>query len=254
MSEENEIREFDKAISRWKIQFDTGGDPVEFLERLEELADTLNVNKDKVLHLVPRCLRGRASLWYRNNSQSWTAWEDFINSFKLYYYPRNYEKNLSERIINRKQGYKEKFINYLTDIQTLMRRYGKLNQEEQLERIYDNIKPSYQFYIKRKDFNSVGELIKLAGDYEKINMDRYKETQRTSENKYREHQTERRSSGEQRTEKKLVCADYDKRTSCWKCGKRNHSANECRGKQVIFCNQCGTLGKLTKKLLYTNTR
>ncbi|XP_045782201.1 uncharacterized protein LOC123878875 [Maniola jurtina] len=175
MTSENQTKEFDKAISRWDISFDTTEDPVEFLERVEELADTLKVNKDKIIHVMPRCLQGQASLWYRNNKQDWKSWQDFIECFKLYYYPRNYEKNLLETIINRHQEAKESFVQYLTDIQTLIRRYGKLTTEQKLDRIYDNMRFNYKYYIRRKDFKTITELIQLAGDYENINANRDKE-------------------------------------------------------------------------------
>ncbi|XP_045776096.1 uncharacterized protein LOC123874648 [Maniola jurtina] len=253
MSNENETKEFDKAISRWKIQFDTTGDAVEFLERIEELAETLGVNKNKIIHVIPRCLTGKASLWYRNNNQGWKTWEDFTDNFKLFYYPRNYEKNLLETIINRRQQFRENFIQYLTDMQTLLRRYGKLTPEQQLERIYDNMKPNYQYYIKRKDFSTTAELIQLAGDYEKINTDRFRETTRKPMYQRKENTpnpTEKPTGTlkpeDHKTERKQIHANYDPQTCCWKCGKRNHTTRECKNQQVIFCSRCGLMGKLTR--------
>ncbi|XP_069355868.1 uncharacterized protein [Maniola hyperantus] len=256
MSNENYLKEFDKAVTRWNIQFDTTGDAVEFLERIEELTETLGVDRNKIIHLIPRCLSGRASLWYRNNKLDWKSWKDFTDNFKLYYFPRDYERNLLETIINRRQKHRENFIDYLTDLKTLMRRYGKMKSADQLDRIYDNMNPNYKLYIKSKDFSTLRELIELATEYEKItsNQDKYNSPDRPmSDHGHSEIQlslteinAESPKEIEPRAEKRLIYPNYDPQACCWKCGKKNHSSQECRGKQIIFCSQCGLLGKLTR--------
>lgn len=264
MSEDEQMfKNFDRTVISWNIYFDTNNNSVEFLERLDELIATLGIDKQKVIQLIPRCLRGKALLWHRNNSKNWKTWEDFTKDFKLFYFPRNYDSNLLETIVSRKQSYRETFVDYLTDMQTLIRRYGKMSNDEELERIYNNMAPSYRYYVKRQDFETLHELIEQAGDYEKINTERYRNNingsismrQLNQEGAMYVEENRQTPTTKPRTEevhtRRMVNPNYNSKTCCWKCGKEGHSAKDCRGKPIIFCSGCGILGRMSKNCCRT---
>lgn len=245
-------------VKEWNIYFDATCDPVEFIERLEELTATGDIPQERLLQILPKILRGKPLLWHRNNCDNWEKWEEFLEDFKLFYYPAGYEKNLQEKIIARKQKYRESFVDYLTDIQTLMRRYGKMTKKDKEDRIYENMNANYKYYIKRQDFSSLGELIKQAADYEQICEERYRTntrftptTEGASTSQQWNHRPDQQSHPpkniqSRNAENRTIHPKYDKNTCCWNCGKPGHSHKECRGRQVIFCSQCGLLGRLTR--------
>ncbi|KAG7298863.1 hypothetical protein JYU34_017318 [Plutella xylostella] len=238
-------------VREWNISFDTACDPVEFIERLDELTSSGDVPQDRLLQVLPKVLRGKPLLWYRNNSDTWDKWEDFLKDFKLFYYPAGYEKNLLEMIIARKQHHRESFVDYLTDIQTLMRRYGKMTKTEKEERIYENMNASYKYYIKKQDFTSLGELIRQAAEYEQITEE--SSSQQWNNQPDRHRQTPK-TYPERSPEPRKIYEKYDKTTCCWNCGKAGHSHKECRGRQVLFCSQCGVLGRLTRNCCRRETK
>ncbi|KAL4721023.1 hypothetical protein ACJJTC_013309 [Scirpophaga incertulas] len=112
---------WENSIEKWNIHFDGTGDPVEFIEKIEELIDTTGADKFKLLPIIPRILQ---------------------------------------------------------DIQTLMRRQGNLSEQERLERIFENMDPNCKYYIKRQDFETLRDLIKLAIDYERIIEEKCKNLQK----------------------------------------------------------------------------
>ncbi|KAL4721286.1 hypothetical protein ACJJTC_013589 [Scirpophaga incertulas] len=114
---------WENSIEKWNIHFDGTGDPVEFIEKIEELIDTTGADKFKLLPIIPRILQ---------------------------------------------------------DIQTLMRRQGKLSEQERLERIFENMDPNFKYYIKRQDFETLRDLIKLAIDYERITAEKYRKQELTT--------------------------------------------------------------------------
>ncbi|XP_048481355.1 uncharacterized protein LOC125489469 [Plutella xylostella] len=238
-------------VREWNISFDTACDPVEFIERLDELTSSGDVPQDRLLQVLPKVLRGKPLLWYRNNSDNWEKWEDFLKDFKLFFYPAGYEKNLLEMIIARKQHHRESFVNYLTDIQTLMRRYGKMSKTEKEERVYENMNANYKYYIKKQDFTSLGELIKQAAEYEQITEE--SSSQQWNHRPDRHRQTPK-SHPETSPEPRKIHEKYDRTTCCWNCGKAGHSHKECRGRQVLFCSQCGVLGRLTRNCCRRETK
>lgn len=160
----------------WNISFDTEDDPVFFLEQLEQW-NSLNAKRESPLAILPRVFRGRVLHWFHNNNQEWKQWTDFTEDFRSFYFPVDFERNLLENIIARKQGSQEKFTDYLTDLETLMRRYGKLNEEDKLNRIYQNMDVEYRCYVKRQDFRNIKQLRLLAGEYEVIQHEKSQTTQ-----------------------------------------------------------------------------
>jgi predicted aspartyl protease len=259
-----------KLIREWNLSYTTSDSAVEFIERLEELTSASGVEKEEVLPALPRILQGKALLWYRNNVHTWETWEEFLELFKLYYFPSNYEEDLIVTIIARKQRVREVFTDYVTDLQTLMRRYGRLNSKEMLHRIHENMLQNYKLYIKKNDYTDLPGLLKLAAEYEGI-VNTNNEQQSTS---YRHPYTDRMvtesrnyggrvNTGPQyagttgsgfRSQPQLqsgverkVHPRYDPRTCCWSCGKPGHDTRQCRSRQQLFCSGCGKLGVLSRR-------
>ncbi|KAI5632301.1 retrotransposon gag protein domain-containing protein [Phthorimaea operculella] len=233
-------------VKNWDVSFDTTNDPVEFLERLDELVTTCGVENEKLIPLLPRFFRGRANLWYRNNKDNWVKWKCFVDDFKLYFYPRDYEGRLQEQIVARKQTFRESFIEYLTDIQTLMRRYGMLSDNEQLRRVYENMNANYKLYIKRQDFANLPELIRLCADYEGVTRERDKSLTVRPQPETRAFDNKSLDYREETKGREKYIYNYDRQSCCWSCGRPGHASVECRGVRKLFCSGCGRLGVLSR--------
>lgn len=156
------------AVRKWGIRFDGNTDPVSFLERIEELKVCYQFSDTDLLLALPELLRDKVLLWYRNNKCFWCTWNDFVQAFKAQYLPPRFNFWLEEEIRSRTQGQKETVAEYVTAIQTLMRRLGCMQPNLQLERVYENLRPEYKLYIKRQDFCTLPQLMSLANDYEAL--------------------------------------------------------------------------------------
>ncbi|CAH1379625.1 unnamed protein product, partial [Tenebrio molitor] len=116
----------------WRVTFNGKGDPVAFLERVEELCDSDGVDADQLLPHLPGLLQGEAAAWFRNNRQRWCDWKGFVTDFRLFYFPVSYQEDLEVEISRRLQRPTEPVTTYLTELQTLLRRHGNLQPEQQL--------------------------------------------------------------------------------------------------------------------------
>ncbi|CAG5072756.1 Protein of unknown function [Cotesia congregata] len=139
--------------------------------------------------------------------------------------------NISRRI----QGPKESAKDYILNLQTLMRRHGKMSDMAKLERLYHNLRPEYKRYIKRAEFDSVSGLIKSCDDYDQLIK------QEASYKPPKQHSvmsvTMKTSQGRKnhKPTNPIVINRFDHHQSCWRCGEQGHIQRGCRNQRVVRC-------------------
>lgn len=279
-------------VRKWNINFDGKKDVVSFLERIEELQDGYNFSNEQMLRALPELLKGDALLWYRNNRTFWTTWECFLTSFKSFYLPSEYHFDLEEKVRSRTQRETENVKDYVIAIQTLLRRLNNITPAQQLHRIYTNLKPEYRKYIRRRDFNTLSELVNLANDYELVckqetaSKKQQHQTQTytpnpgyntanrnfsindgntnaTSFNRNTQQTTERQAGyinsaqqsrfTEANNSRQSIIENYNRNTFCWRCGEINHRRFNCNNPQRKFCSRCGRHGIFSRDCNCQNT-
>lgn len=221
------------TVRKWGCQFD-GKDGVAFLEKLEDLRDSYGFTQEQLRRCLPLLFKDQALLWYRNNKEACTSWDEFEECFRQYYVPTKTKFEMEEAIARRRQKPNETAREYVTEIQTLMRRHGHMTSEDKLERTYHNLRPEYHLFIRRRDFGNLAELLRFADEYERTR--RYE----------KEYQPAQKNKETQRTDLATVVPAYNARECCWGCGQRGHTRRFCRRPPKMFCSQCGKEGVLTK--------
>jgi hypothetical protein len=155
-------------VQDWRVTFNGKGDPVAFLERVEELCDSDGVDADQLLPHLPGLLQGEAAAWFRNNRQRWCDWKGFVTDFRLFYFPVSYQEDLEVEISRRLQRPTEPVTTYLTELQTLLRRHGNLQPEQQLSWMYRNLLPEYRLYLKRPELTDAATLLRSVRELEAL--------------------------------------------------------------------------------------
>ncbi|XP_037807712.1 uncharacterized protein LOC119601077 [Lucilia sericata] len=154
-------------VRKWGLKYDGGKDPLGFIERAEELSDMYNVDLDHLPRVMPEFFKDKALIWFRNNNKHWERWSMFKKDFYAFFLPTRYFEKLEDEIRKRTQRSRETFKEYVLALQDLMR-HSNLVEDEKIERIFRNAHPDYQWYIRRKDFSTLNELMQLADDLESI--------------------------------------------------------------------------------------
>lgn len=162
----NDVAKVCNQVRKWNLRFNGNQDPVSFIERLNELAESYDVLPDLLLKALPELLTGEALFWYRNNKLFWTTFDDFLISFEEQYLPPDYRQNLEAEITRRTQGENEPVRKFIVALTTLIRRSGGFSNHQLLNRLYSNLRPEYKLTLRRDSFQSVSELIRLAEGYE----------------------------------------------------------------------------------------
>lgn len=159
-------------VRKWNIRFDGHRDPISFLERLEELIEAYEVDRNETLRALPEILTNTALLWYRNGKDSWPDYQSFRRSFELQFLPPGYLRNLDEEIRRRTQGDAEPFRSFVVALTTLMRRKGTLSLQERLDILYSNMRPEYKVTMRRHDFFSLEHMLQQAEHVESYMRER----------------------------------------------------------------------------------
>lgn len=155
------------CVRKWGIRYDGGKDPLLFIERVEEMAEMYGIKKLLLPGTMPEFFKDRALMWFRNNNKHWTSWEAFKSDFFKFFLPARFFEKLEDDIRRRCQRPRETFKDYVLSLQNLMR-HTEMNEEQKLERIFRNLHPNYLWYIRRKDFTNLEELMAIADDLESI--------------------------------------------------------------------------------------
>ena len=125
------------------------------------------VDLEYLPRMMPEVLKENALVWYRNNNQQWTTWRQLREDFLRFFLPSRYFEQLEDEIRKRKQRPREPFKSYTLSMQNLMR-HSAYTEGQKLERIFRNALPEYVWYIRRRDFHTLSDLLEMADDLESL--------------------------------------------------------------------------------------
>lgn len=235
-------------VRKWNLTFDGGKDVFGFLERIDEMIGSYLIPRDSLLPALPLLLKGKALLWYRNNITQWKSWDKFISDFKNYFLPPRFMLQIEDEIKARTQGPAETVKEYVTAMQTLIRR-SNVSPEIQVERIYQNLRPEYTFFIHRDDLSTLPDLVKMGEEYEQIRMEqaRFKPPPNPAQTFMPEAAYQFPGRKMYNTPIASIQPEYNSRECCWRCGQRGHNRKFCQRPAKLFCSRCGKEGVYSKE-------
>lgn len=168
-------------MRRWGITFDGTSDPLRFIELLEERATSYRIDTKDMPQAIPELLLGSAEDWFRTSGLQGETWTVFRREFLYFFLPPRYFQRLEHEIRLRYQKSGEPYKVYMVDIRLMMR--AGYSEVQELERVYENLLPEYQLFVRRNDFRTLRELTALAINYE---VTREREKERNQWNSYQE--------------------------------------------------------------------
>ena len=101
------LRDIGQIVSKWQIQFSGAkSQSIDvFLARLEDCRVLANLSEEEVLSSLSDLFMETAAMWYRNEKDKWTTWQDFLTAARRWYgTTERYQQRLVAEANNRTQG------------------------------------------------------------------------------------------------------------------------------------------------------
>jgi len=215
-------------------------------------------------------LTSRADKWFQASRLQGADWITFRREFLKFFLLPRYLQRLDDQIRSREQLERETFKDFMLDLRVLMRHAG-YNETQELDRLYENVAPEYQMYIRRSEFRTIGELAQLATEFEAVQK---RSLERNNYNHASKNATTYRPPSQGRTQpafaernpqgnqpraspepraalparvNRVAASDRrnDVRDACRNCGAPGHYSQEedCRNPRQYFCWLPSTTGK-----------
>ena len=254
-------------LRKWNVFFDGRGDAAAFLERIEEICESGDVDINRILPQMPDLLRREPAAWFRNNRSQWHTWGRFSHDFRDVYLPINYRDDLEVEISRRIQKPHEPVSRYFTELQTLMRRHGSLTDEQQLSWLYRNLLPEFRLNLRRSELRDVTSFTRAARELESLLREMEppssstvsKQFPTTTSNATMRSATTpnppastpkppplRPASAARVSPTNAPAPNIPRNMDCWRCGKSGHFRTECTEPARIFCSRCRRDGIMSR--------
>ena len=85
-------------LRKWSLTYDGGKNPIEFIERAEELCDLSNILRECLPRAMAELLQGRGLRWFCSNRSIWKDWPSFKEDFISMFFPHRYSDHLDDAI------------------------------------------------------------------------------------------------------------------------------------------------------------
>lgn len=252
-----------------KLKYDGKSCVRSFVQKLEEFRISKGLTEAKMLSSASDIFSGDALHWYRSIRGSIVDWNGLVSALKEDFDIPDYEYRMASEIQQRTQGEGESITIYLAIMNGMFSRLTKqLSEEEKLEIILHNIRPSYSTIIAASpNIRSIQELGHICKNYERIKVrsDNFREPPPVSASTLApefSYQPEKRKefsktffNDKSKTNfrppqfrkpypsNSLECDAAEPvnevKLYCHRCRVTTHSMKECPAERTIFCFKCG---------------
>lgn len=246
-----------------KIKYDGKSCVRSFITRVEEFRVAKDISESKILKLATEIFTGDALHWYRSIKDTIVSWSDLLELLKDDFDVVDFDYRMLNEIRNRSQGSSESITIYLAIIHGMFNKLSrKLSEQEQLEIILHNIRPSYSsVLVTCPNITSIASLRSLCKNFERIKAqtDDFKEPPPVSSNTLAPEYAYQMRKDTSKTVSKLPQTQsnsnytYQRPTYnrpynvsairddvfCYRCRVNTHTMRQCTAERTIKCFRCG---------------
>ncbi|XP_055610858.1 uncharacterized protein LOC129757606 [Uranotaenia lowii] len=153
-----------RPVSDWNLWYDgkdNGQGLMGFLREVEFTADSENVSRQELFRSAINLFRGPAKTWFMSGveNEEFSSWKQLVREIKNEFLSPDHDHASEMRAIARKQGPKEKFQNYLTEMQKIFNGFTKrLTEKRKFQIIFRNMRADYRGFAIASQIDNLVDL------------------------------------------------------------------------------------------------
>lgn len=157
-----------RPVSEWNLKYDgkdNGQGLMRFIKEVEFYAKSEQISDRELFRSAIYLFRDQAKTWYMTamENEDFTNWKELIKELKREFLRPDHDHFNETRAISRKQGPKERFIDYLAEMHKIFNALTKpISESKKYEIVYRNLRADYQGHAVASNIDNLADLKALG--------------------------------------------------------------------------------------------
>ncbi|XP_055584991.1 uncharacterized protein LOC129737854 [Uranotaenia lowii] len=153
-----------RPVSDWNLWYDgkdNGQGLMRFIREIEFTANSENMSQQELFRSAINLFRGPAKTWFMSGieNEEFASWKQLVREMKNEFLSPDHDHVSEMRAIARKQGPKEKFQNYLIEMQKIFNGFTKsVSEKRKFQIIFRNMRSDYRGYAIASKIDNLADL------------------------------------------------------------------------------------------------
>lgn len=163
-----------KTICDWKLKYngkDNGERLLDFLKEVKFHAKSEHFTEKDLFDSAIYLFTDKAKTWYMNGveNEEFHSWKDLVKELKREFLTQDHDYQSEFRAITRRQGPKEKFSDYIYEMQKIFdSRTQPLTEKKKFEIVFRNMRSDYKSHVVSSDIDNLVDLKKFGRKLDEV--------------------------------------------------------------------------------------
>lgn len=153
-----------RHVSEWNLRYDgrdNGQNLMRFIREAEFLAKSEGISHRELFRSAIYLFQGQAKTWFMTGmeNQEFYTWQDLVREMKKEFLSPDHDHASEIRAVSRKQGSKEKFQDFLFEMQKIFNSVTKpLSEGKKFEIVFRNMRSDYKGHAVASNIDNLADL------------------------------------------------------------------------------------------------
>lgn len=171
-----------KTINDWKIKYsgrDNGERLLDFLKEVKFHAKSDHLDEDDLFDSAIYLFTDKAKTWYMNgvDNEEFRSWKELVKELKREFLTHDHDYQSEFKAITRRQGPKEKFKDFMYEMQKIFdSRTQPMTEKKKFEIVFRNMRSDYKSHAVSSEIDNLVDLKNMGRKLDEVFRYKYNNT------------------------------------------------------------------------------